>query len=614
MLNNVALPDKGAVDVKAEDRALTISDGLSLGWQLELPNASELSGIRRAALSRVSVPETVMCSAENIGAMFWEQRESLLRKYERFSHSSTFLNRLANLSEMIGDVDKAIGLWGSAYDQDRDEFFRHKILSAYIAHGRVPEAAERLKLEGEQGEKDLSELHRSFVSLAQGDVASAVKHADGVLYREESAGLNALILAGALAYVQGRYARAVLFFREALRQRDSSSVLHTNLGLAYHKLGETRKCLDALRKAVALGPLNRNAILFYADSLHADKRDAECIGALVRYLQYDQKDIAVLDRLARAQFSTEDFKGALRTLKSRAGIKPEPAVWSNMGVMYFHLKDNARARQYFAQALEKLDFGSEELWLPFTNLLAVLRHEHRFQDVADLTEAALSQVRMDTLAKHPVAFKVIVSHLVALLALDRGDEAIKLAEPLLERRGLYHDLRYHLLLFATSYYSLSNADVQRAVDLAVVALQAATQSQDIEPSVRMFLINNAAFAFLESGRIQDAERALSKITRWIHKESCPTATLGLLNIRKGRVEKGEWLYREAMRLSTDEMLTVRIKQKLSIELAKVSAREGHIARAETLLGRVVAGGGDQALRRQAKEILGRLSEADRGSS
>jgi len=612
MLNSISLSDKGVLNVKAAERTLTISESLSLGWQLELPNKTDLLRIRQMAFTKVSVPETVEFSSENMKRYFVEQKYELMRKRDRFSESSTYWNRLANLNEMIGDIDQAVSLWDTAYEKEHDVIFRNKAISAYIQSGRIPEAAERLKQGSAEGyARGMSRLYDSFISLAQGDVESAAENTDRLLYQEDGDRLNTIILAGALAYMRNENKRAVFFFREALKQRDTSSFLYVNMALAYQKLGEQRKCMNALRKAVALGPLNGNAIIYFADTMHLNGKDAESINALQRYLKYNQKDIAVLDRLALAQFSTNDFKSTLETLKLRAGVKAEPEVWNNIGVTYARLNDTRRAKQYYAQAIEGLDYESEDVWLPYTNLLFTLRHEGNFSAVVEMTQSTMSDVSVDWLAVHPVAYKVIASHLVALSMLNREKEALVIAEQLFSSGRGCRELHYELLMFLTSYCSRLKGGISEANDLASIALTTAADSKDIDPKTRMYLINNAAFAFLESNRISDAEHALSRITSWIHKESCPTATLGLLNIRSGKVKRGEALYQEAMRLSTDEILTEKIKQKLSIELAKVCVKEGNYSRAKMLLKRIKAGKGNKYYLTQAKELLNSLSVRDK---
>ena len=86
-----------------------------------------------------------------------------------------------------------------------------------------------------------------------------------------------------------------------------------------------------------------------------------------------------------------------------------------------------------------------------------------------------------------------------------------------------------------------------------------------DDSRKILLANNLVFAYAEAGRLEDAQRYLGYLSKAIHEEAYPTATLGLIHMRKGQTERGEQLYEEAIRLAKTALDKNRIRQKFNLE-------------------------------------------------
>jgi hypothetical protein len=124
------------------------------------------------------------------------------------------------------------------------------------------------------------------------------------------------------------------------------------------------------------------------------------------------------------------------------------------------------------------------------------------------------------------------------------------------------------------------------------------------------LINNIAFAFAELGNLAQADDYLKLVSNRVHKDPYPTATLGLLHLRRGHEERGTLLYEEAVRLALNASDKARIRQKMHLEMAQLKSVENpsvarrHLERAITITG------GAPELTEQARKIratLGRLA-------
>ena len=117
------------------------------------------------------------------------------------------------------------------------------------------------------------------------------------------------------------------------------------------------------------------------------------------------------------------------------------------------------------------------------------------------------------------------------------------------------------------------------------------------------LINNLAFGYAEMGRLVEAISCISKVSGAVHKDPYITATLGLINLRKGRLERGEQLYRDAVLLARTEYDKTRIKQKLNVELGRAYMERDSRKGRGFLKKAAEERRGESALAKQASRML-----------
>jgi tetratricopeptide (TPR) repeat protein len=152
-----------------------------------------------------------------------------------------------------------------------------------------------------------------------------------------------------------------------------------------------------------------------------------------------------------------------------------------------------------------------------------------------------------------------------------------------------------------------NDKAEKAVEIAKAHESILTHAADFDSFRKERFINNTAFALAELGQLVAAEQCLSKIQQSIHKEPYPTATLGLINFRRGHIERAIRLYEEAVSLATLKSDRVRIRQKLDLELGKYWSKVDPRRAVRSLSKVVGAKGGEKALVRQAQSHLRALS-------
>ena len=130
-------------------------------------------------------------------------------------------------------------------------------------------------------------------------------------------------------------------------------------------------------------------------------------------------------------------------------------------------------------------------------------------------------------------------------------------------------------LILSSLLSTHIDDPERAIEAAELGLLANPK----HPS----LLNNRAFALATIGKLDKADADIKEITREGMKlgssnHICTTATSGLVALRRGHLEEGERLYREAMR-----MAHVAQRDDLAAAAGIFLLREAHLARIDHVL-------------------------------
>ena len=567
---------------------------------LHLPEPDELNSIRNLYFQKVSANEVCKDFRDTWRAGFEVERDRLLRKKENFGGSPTFLSHLATLSEFSGDLPGCVDHLRTGLAVDRSSYFRERLGRALIGLKDYSEA-ESVFRDADLQTDAAANLELAYIEALRGEFGRASELVQSTL-DIDGTNWRALLFAGALELQRQNPDQAIRFFRSASEDRQSSSAAYLLTAAAYWRSDRTDKAIDVLRRAVAMNPIDENAVIFFADALMSKNRFEDASRALMEFTQYEQKSAAAWDRLARSCFETGLNQKALEYLKHQASVSEGPGVWNNMGLVFWRMGDQARSLKYLGKAIDASKQEGFSAFLPFYNTYIYLRNSGRLDEALQISEL-IPREKLPELARRRISSTILALRCEALADAGRIEQAEAEYDHLFTLPEMNKNLYHALLLSATYFYSLVCRNAEKALECSKWALKAA-QEKSVPKKQLGPLLNNVVFVLLEFGKTDEAEKLLPLISPWVHKSPLATATLGLLHLRKGHFESGKALYEEALALTGPGLPRRRLRQKMQLEIGKFLSTHGspqgaarHLKEAES------ASTGLKAVEREATQLL-----------
>jgi tetratricopeptide (TPR) repeat protein len=421
------------------------------------------------------------------------------------------------------------------------------------------------------------------------------------------AGYAERLFEGALLLVECKYEDAIRSFKIAIDDRPSSAVAHCNLGIAHLQMGQLPRAFDRLKRSVALDPFNETAVVALADIGFAIKRDHDVVNTLRYYVEFEQTKAPVWGRLARSLLRVNAVRECILALKHQGSLGQSFSIWNNLGVAYAVEKDNEKSLQAFKQALHLISPGRVDDELMITrNIAQLLCSSKQYELALGVTKLVVDadvNFLIATDARHCDLYSF---HVLSLLRLDRREEAMALSSALLEQQALAVELAEWLVTSEIAIFGIDRSDDRR---LEAVLQQhgegLVTNSSDVR------LLNNVAFGFAELGLLDRAQACISRVSHLVHVDAYLTATLGLVNFRRGRVEQAEKLYTEAISLAKSSKDKARIRQKFQLELGKALVTQDRIKSRRHLLLASKEREGEKSIAKQALQFLEGLAHHGR---
>ena len=570
-----------------------------------VPPTADLKAIEELRSKNTSLEDVAAESVRSRAAAFEAALEANLEKFDRFSGSPTYLNRLANLAAVALDVERESGFLALARKVSSDPFFTHRHADSLLGQGRWQEA-ERLFGSLDLDRDVYGNLKLAVFHVRRSDLAAASTRVAKAL-EIDPLDFGALLFNGGLHLLAGRYDEAIRSLRIASEERPTSSAVYTNMAVAYARLGFKDKALVTLKKAVALAPLNATAVFLLADFAFEYGHDEDAIPGLRYLLEFEQKLPEGWARLARASLQLGDTDTAITALRRQASLHESSGVWNNLGVAYAIRKDRERALQAFKRAIDLgTDSRGRDYFLAARNIAQVFAESGANEDLLRFTTAVLESDGKQLTRRDDALSDLYALHMHGLRCTGNVRAMRAMASNILEAGNFPNRLVAWTLSSVIAYDALYERDRALLLTQFENWKQWIDATSILDVDRRTMLYNNVAFALAEAGQIDEAEKYLGRISSRLHKDPYPTATLGLVSFRRGHVERAVLRYREAISLAKSRQDKTRIRQKLNLELAR-HYMESSPTKARRLLATIIAtGGGEPALIEQARSQLALL--------
>lgn len=586
---------------------VVIEEDGGLGVTIVLPPLADILEMQALKKTHFSLKEFATQNWHELEEFIGNDLRTLETKQKRFGSSPIYLNRLANLAEMSGRRDLELGYLKEALSLSDDQFFNHRIGDSLLSAHKTVEA-EKIFSALNLATDVYANLRMAFFNIQRQQFDQSQEFVNRAL-QIDSLNYGARLLQGALAIVTGHYEQAIRSFRIAGVERPGVSSIHTNMAIAYLCLRRPLKAMPELKKAVALDPLNQNAVMLLADLSFSQKCDEDAVPGLRFLLRFEQKNPEVWARFARAMLRLGDTHEAIVALKRQGSLEDTSSVWNNLGVAYSLQKNIKKAYESLTHAMEKDSEDRKVYFLAARNLASLLAEHKKYGELTKFTSAILSEDTQNQTSKDDVLSDIWVMHLHSLWSQGLMREYVNISEKLLSQTDVAPRLQVWALAGLIAHRALEIDGGPSSIELInkFEHLLDRLRPEDNERKER--LLNNIAFVYAEHGDYEKAERYLGKLGGKIHTSAYPTAILGLIHMRKGNVEKGENLYSEAIHLAHTKSDKTRIRQKLNFEFARLYL-EKNVSKANRFLNKVISEmDGSMELVTLAKQLQKRISHS-----
>ena len=319
-----------------------------------------------------------------------------------------------------------------------------------------------------------------------------------------------------------------------------------------------------------------------------------------------------IERLAWAQYKNGMYVDAHRSLLKLAGWRQDPGIWNNIALTLWKSGAIEDAVKFFNQAISEGGKADDNLLVRiYNNYIRMLYVRHRYTDVVAVATRFLSDHGLDASVQRRDFGPSLTRYILSLGELGATGQAQSIARRALSTEGLEPSLRESLLVFLTSSFALDSEKSQDAFEFAKRSLELFFEQKHPRSTASdLVLVNNAVFAFLENGSIEEASKVIKLLDPNVYKSPHQTATMGLYYFRIGQLERGRSLYRSAIGLSRDDDLKEKIRQKLNFEMARYFHLHGRPADA-AYYAKKVTFSPIKKFGLQAQEILAELKSGDK---
>lgn len=499
--------------------------------------------------------------------------DRLLSRIHEFEGSYIYFSRLANLAKRAGRFEDAANHAEKAAAMSEDNFYRNRLAAALLDVDREYDA-EQLMIPLAQDGDVTSALRLAELRIANNDFDGAAQYVTLAL-QENQLDWRTNMVAGAVALCQASFENAVRFFRLALQDRPRSAILYFNLSLAHHWLGNQFAALRSARKAIALNPFGRNAQLFFADL--AIKEGHETDRRLARrfielFLKVDCDDF-IVGRLTHLARESKEQSEAIKIIDLLPKDCISPSIQNNLGVLYADTGKKSNAQVFFRKALLAREKDAEyaEATLAAANLANVYLDAGDYETVEEFTDELLADRDLQELVADEHFSRLLSARLKSLYYQEKLEIAESLIQKILECSDRQPRLDFVIGTLKLCYETTVTGDFNEAFRFGGLALNASEKLTLHRESSNNVALNNYAYTLIELNRLDEAREFVNVLRTDLEDSAFILGTIGLFNIRMGKLDRGESLYRQAAAKAKSKSLQHALLKKMNYELGNVLA-------------------------------------------
>lgn len=468
--------------------------------------------------------------------------------HNRHPEAHSYFRRLLELTNNRSDIFRKYAAFRV------DLLFRHG--------GDVPETLQVIEraLETDQNDVELINTYGFILLNSNKDIKAAEARFDSAL-KINAKYIHSLNNKGVCLLREGRLKEAESIFESAILVAPKDYPFsHQNLALLYVKQNNYWKAYEALLKAVAKGITLQN--------------------------QWDHL-------MGWLLVQTDQFEEAVSWYKKKLEDEPNnQLLFNNLGFCYGKLGAREKAEENFRAAVElserqiqrehQIDARAIKAYY---NLARSVLTSNDIKEAKHLTNRILDISPQDVFALY-------------LRGVVKNRE-----EDYVEAKRLFADVLSQNELIPEVYpdYAFILESIDKNYAEAIRILERAIQLG----FDTVLINNNLAFSYIKKGDFQKAEEIISKFSKYDELPPILYATNGLLEIRKGNLDKGNELYDKAIELleAKDRKIAKQIKL---VENARFIASNGDKEGARTLLieAKVLA---ESYVTKEANELLAEMT-------
>ena len=241
-----------------------------------------------------------------------------------------------------------------------------------LALGRLYEATERpdmamqtyksIAVAAENDDIGLTARNQMARMLIQeGNVDEGREYINEIL-AVDSTNIEALMMHGGLALVDGEYREAINDFRNVLRKEPAQERAHYLLARTHLQAGDKVLARDAYRRVLEVNPDNRIATMELAQILFADKQFAAAESLLRSRLEVAPSDARASQMLIGLLVNDKNYVTAEAEARRLLAVTDETAIANYLLGSVLQIQGKSKpAMEYFTKALEQAPESPEAL-------------------------------------------------------------------------------------------------------------------------------------------------------------------------------------------------------------------------------------------------------------